>query len=105
MLSSVSFCSRFSSTCIRQHLYAWLLTQNTIVSWSGNLAITPKDQPFPPLCDDPSLFGGSQLLHPEGGRPHGAFVEVRLSLKLNVAYLELNFCALWKKQRTLPSLA
>jgi hypothetical protein len=28
-----------------------------------------------------------------------------LSLKLNVAYLELNFCALWKKQTTLPSLA
>jgi len=27
------------------------------------------------------------------------------SLKLNVAYLELNFCALWKKQTTLPSLA
>src|SRR5215216_6288041 len=28
-----------------------------------------------------------------------------LSLKLNVAYLELNFLALWKKQRTLPFLA
>src|SRR5256885_6954220 len=28
-----------------------------------------------------------------------------LSLKPNVAYLELNFCALWKKQTTLPSLA
>src|ERR671934_2746454 len=28
-----------------------------------------------------------------------------LSLKPNVAYLVLNFCALWKKQRTLPSLA
>src|SRR5215218_5982537 len=28
-----------------------------------------------------------------------------LSLKLNVAYLELNFLALWKKQTTLPSLA
>src|SRR5215204_1002607 len=27
------------------------------------------------------------------------------SLKLNVAYLVLNFCALWKKQTTLPSLA
>src|SRR5438034_2843082 len=27
------------------------------------------------------------------------------SLKPNVAYLELNFCALWKKQTTLPSLA
>ncbi len=26
------------------------------------------------------------------------------SLKPSVAYLELNFCALWKKQRTLPSL-
>src|SRR5215212_10149088 len=28
-----------------------------------------------------------------------------LSLKLNVAYLVLNFWALWKKQTTLPSLA
>src|ERR1035437_5921259 len=28
-----------------------------------------------------------------------------LSLKPNVAYLELNFCALWKKQTTLPFLA
>src|SRR5512142_2897416 len=28
-----------------------------------------------------------------------------LSLKPNVAYLILNFCALWKKQTTLPSLA
>jgi hypothetical protein len=27
------------------------------------------------------------------------------SLKPNVAYLVLNFCALWKKQTTLPSLA
>ena len=27
------------------------------------------------------------------------------SLKPNVAYLDLNFCALWKKQTTLPSLA
>src|SRR5207302_4308538 len=26
------------------------------------------------------------------------------SLKPNVAYLDLNFCALWKKQTTLPSL-
>src|SRR2546422_10604442 len=28
-----------------------------------------------------------------------------VSLKPNVAYLALNFCALWKKQTTLPSLA
>src|SRR5712692_6645858 len=28
-----------------------------------------------------------------------------LSLKPNVAYLVLNFCAAWKKQTTLPSLA
>src|SRR4029453_27651 len=28
-----------------------------------------------------------------------------VSLKPNVAYLDLNFCALWKKQTTLPSLA
>src|SRR5438034_9121279 len=27
---------------------------------------------------DPCLFGGGQLLQREGGRPHGAFVEVRL---------------------------
>jgi hypothetical protein len=27
------------------------------------------------------------------------------SLKPSVAYLDLNFCALWKKQTTLPSLA
>src|SRR5713226_7483489 len=27
---------------------------------------------------DPCLFGGSQLLQREGGRPQGAFVEVRL---------------------------
>src|SRR4030042_1324493 len=28
-----------------------------------------------------------------------------VSVKPNVAYLELNFCALWKKQTTLPSFA
>jgi alpha-beta hydrolase superfamily lysophospholipase len=28
-----------------------------------------------------------------------------LSLKPSIAYLVLNFCALWKKQTTLPSLA
>src|SRR5262249_24395356 len=28
--------------------------------------------------DDPCLFGGGQLLQREGGRPHAAFVEVRL---------------------------
>ena len=27
---------------------------------------------------DPCLFGRGQLLQREGGRPHGAFVEVRL---------------------------
>src|SRR5207245_9515334 len=27
---------------------------------------------------NPCLFGGGQLLQGEGGRPHGAFVEVRL---------------------------
>src|SRR6266849_2985768 len=27
---------------------------------------------------DPCLFGGGQLRQSEGGRPHGAFVEVRL---------------------------
>ena len=27
---------------------------------------------------DPCLFGGGQLLQREGGRPHGAFIEVRL---------------------------
>src|SRR5215204_2021343 len=27
--------------------------------------------------DDPCLFGGGQLSQSEGGRPHGAFVEVR----------------------------
>src|SRR6476660_4206899 len=34
--------------------------------------------------------------------PSSRFAE---SLKPNVAYLVLNFCALWKKQTTLPSLA
>ena len=46
-IPSVSSCSSFS----RFHspsLYAWLLTQNTIASWSGNLARTPRDHPFPP---------------------------------------------------------
>jgi hypothetical protein len=54
---------------------------------------------------DPCLFGGGQLFQREGSRPHGAFVEVALTLKPNVAYLVLNFCALWKKQTTSPSLA
>jgi hypothetical protein len=35
-------------------------------------------------------------------RPSSRFAS---SLKPNVAYLVLNFCALWKKQTTLPSLA
>src|SRR5438132_6314071 len=35
-------------------------------------------------------------------RPSSRFAS---SLKPNVAYLELNLCALWKKQTTLPSLA
>src|SRR5271163_3071902 len=54
---------------------------------------------------DPCRFGGSQLLQREGGRPHAAFVEVASCMKPNVAYLVLNFCALWKKQTTLPPLA
>src|SRR5438309_3566575 len=35
-------------------------------------------------------------------RPSSRFA---VSLKPNVAYLVLNFCALWKKQTTLPALA
>ncbi len=55
--------------------------------------------------DDLGLFGGGQLLQGEGDRPQGAFVEVAASLKPSVAYLVLNFCALWKKQTIFPSLA
>src|SRR5438094_336292 len=33
---------------------------------------------FPHERADPCLFGGGQLLQREGGRPHVAFVEVRL---------------------------
>ena len=53
---------------------------------------------------EPRLLGGRSALQREAatwrlrrGSP--------LSLKPNVAYLDLNFCALWKKQTTLPSLA
>src|SRR5947199_7876075 len=40
---------------------------------------------------DPCLFGGGQLLQREGGRPHGAFVEVRrlLEAERRVPRLEL----------------
>src|SRR2546426_1752595 len=45
-------------------------------------------------CDDPCLFGGSQRLQREGGRPHGAFVEVRLvaEAERRVPGLELLGC-------------
>ena len=54
---------------------------------------------------DPCLFGGGQLLQREGGRPHGAVVEVRLVAEAERRVPRLNLCALWKKQTTLPSLA
>src|SRR5213593_4882649 len=54
---------------------------------------------------DLCLFGGGQLLQREGDRPQGVFVEVRRVAEADVAYLVLNFCALWKKQTTLPSKA
>src|SRR2546425_11210985 len=43
---------------------------------------------------DPCLFGGSQPLQREGGRPHGAFVEVRLvaEAERRVPGLELLRC-------------
>ena len=41
---------------------------------------------------DPCLFGGSQFLQREGGRPHGAFVEVRRAALL---YVVLHFEPPW----------
>jgi hypothetical protein len=53
--------------------------------------------------DDLCLIGGGQLRQGEVDRPHGAFAEVRLVAEASIAYLVLNFCALWKKQTILPS--
>ena len=47
----------------------------------------------------------SSALSGPRGRRHGAVVEVRDVVEPNVAYRALNFAALWKKQRTLPSFA
>src|SRR5215218_4468559 len=46
-------------------------------SWPGWRAQSSAHR-FLYECADLCLFGGSQLLQREGGRPHGAFVEVRL---------------------------
>src|SRR5437667_7331580 len=54
---------------------------------------------------DPCLFGGSQLLQREGGRPHGAFVEVRRVHEAERRVPRLELLRAWKKQTTLPSLA
>jgi hypothetical protein len=52
---------------------------------------------------DPYLVGGCQLRQSEGGRLQAPSSRFAVSLKPSVAYLVLNFCALWKKQTTLPS--
>lgn len=69
----------------------------------------PVDQPsarrFLYECADLGLFGWGQLLQRKGDRPQGAFVEMRRVNEPNGADHVLNFCAHWKWQTILPSLA
>src|SRR4051794_12707881 len=54
------------------------------------------------------IFFSSAALSPLSAKAVGHMApssRFALSLKPRVAYLDLNFCALWKKQTTLPSLA
>src|SRR5713226_7604254 len=45
---------------------------------NGRLTVRSLSHRFFHELGDPCFFGGSQPLQREGGRPHGAFVEVRL---------------------------
>src|SRR2546425_10055783 len=55
-----------------------------------------------------AILASSAAVNPFSAKAVGHMVpssRFALSLKPKVAYLVLNFCALWKKQTTLPSLA
>src|SRR3989475_2260775 len=67
----VNRCQRPASACSASRLRCWSDFRRHRVSQSSA-------HRFLHQRTDPCLFGGSQLLQPEGGRPHGAFVEVRL---------------------------
>src|SRR2546426_7869444 len=54
---------------------------------------------------DPCLFGRGQPCQREAGRPHVAFVEVRLVAETERRVPRLELAAAWKKQTTLSSLA
>src|SRR5216683_8451996 len=61
---------------------------------NGRLTVRSLSHRFFHELGDPCFFGGSQPLQREGGRPHGAFVEVRLvaEAERRVPRLELLGC-------------
>jgi hypothetical protein len=79
----------------------------------ADYAVRPRGHPWLPWSSahrslheraDSCLVGGGQLRQREVGRPHGVpSSRFAWSLKPSIAYLVLNFCALWKKQTILPS--
>jgi hypothetical protein len=54
------------------------------------------------ICASPALVNAFSAKEVGHTAPSSSFA---LSLKPRVAYLALNFCALWKKQTTSPFLA
>src|SRR6059036_2072518 len=63
---------------------------------------------FTAFFTSPAILASSAAVNPFSAKAAGHMApssRFALSLKPNVAYLVLNFCAAWKKQTTLPSLA
>src|SRR5256712_10191097 len=74
----------------------------------GSMRLLPSETYLTALFTSAAILASSVAVNPFSAKAVGHMTlssRFALSLKPNVAYLVLNFCALWKKQTTLPSLA
>src|SRR6266576_6129178 len=78
--------------------------------WDINIAANMSDEISPQLVaffTSAPILASSAVVNSFSAKPVGHMwpsSRFALSLKPNVAYRVLNFCASWKKQTTLPSL-
>src|SRR6266487_3120096 len=81
------------------------LAGRALIRHSGSVRLSPQLTAF---FTSATIFFSSAAVNSLSAKEVGHMApssRFALSLKPNVAYLVLNFCALWKKQTTLPSLA
>src|SRR2546425_5538223 len=74
----------------------------------GSMRLLPSETYLTALFTSAAILASSVAVNPFSAKAVGHMTlssRFALSLKPNVAYLVLNFCAAWKKQTTLPSLA